>query len=725
MSWKDLNLSKKFIVGFGLILALLLVVSSWAIWGVNGIVGSAGEVIDGNKLKGEIVQREVDHLNWTVKLNALLTDEAVNELTVETDPHKCGFGKWYYGDGRSEAETLVPELKEVLREIEAPHKKLHESAVEIGKVYRQADLHLPEFLAEKEGDHLAWVNKVYAFFAENSKDLEVQMDDHLCGLGQFIYGEKGKEAAQSDRDFAKLLEEIKEPHAKLHASARKIQQSRDNKNIAFQVFQKETLPALQETQGVLKQMKSETAAKVDAVNRAKEIYATVTAPQLEQVQGLLKKVIKTTEENVMTDAEMLSQSSRTHMGIIILSLVALPFGIFVAFVIAKGILDPLRKTVVMISEMERGELLQRLKLGRGDEIGQMASAMDSFADSLETEVVANLQRLAAGDLTFDVTPRSEKDSLRQAIRKVGADLRELIQNVQVASQNVASGSQAMSSSSEEMSQGATEQAASAEEASSSIEQMTANIRQNADNAVQTEKIAVKAAEDAREGGGAVGETIRAMKEIADKIMIIEEIARQTNLLALNAAIEAARAGEHGKGFAVVAAEVRKLAERSQVAAGEINTLSVTSVGVAEKAGKMLETMVPNIQRTAELVQEIAAASREQDAGAEQISKAIQQLDLVIQQNASAAEEMASTSEELNSQADQLQEIIAFFKIDNQGQKFGRKEQVSFQSKAPSGKIRISHLTETRKQETTGKKGGVSIDLGKAGADKLDDDFERF
>jgi methyl-accepting chemotaxis protein len=221
----------------------------------------------------------------------------------------------------------------------------------------------------------------------------------------------------------------------------------------------------------------------------------------------------------------------------------------------------------------------------------------------------------------------------------------------------------MSSGAEQLSQGATEQAASLEEVSSSMEQMAANIGQNSENAQQTEKIVLKAAEDAKESGKAVVATAGAMKEIAGKIFIIEEIARQTNLLALNAAIEAARAGEHGKGFAVVASEVRKLAERSQTAVAEINTLSAASVQISEKAGEMLGRIVPDIQKTADLVQEITAASNEQSSGAGQINKAIQQLDLVIQQNASASEEMAATSEELLSQAEQLQSTIAFFSID--------------------------------------------------------------
>ncbi len=275
--------------------------------------------------------------------------------------------------------------------------------------------------------------------------------------------------------------------------------------------------------------------------------------------------------------------------------------------------------------------------------------------------------MAKGDFTanLDIDQKDEIGVLAKALNSMIDKLRSTIQEVQSGAENVASGSQEMSSSSEQLSHGATEQAASVEEITSSAEQMASNIRQNTENALQTEKIAVKVAEDAQSTGTAVGETVGAMKDIADKISIIEEIARNTNLLALNAAIEAARAGEHGKGFAVVAAEVRKLAENSGRAAAEISELSGTSVGKAEDAGKMLDAIVPEIKKTADLVQEITAASKEQDAGAEQINQAVQQLDQVVQQNASASEEMAATSEELSSQAEQLQKTIAFFHVGEQ------------------------------------------------------------
>ncbi len=283
-------------------------------------------------------------------------------------------------------------------------------------------------------------------------------------------------------------------------------------------------------------------------------------------------------------------------------------------------------------------------------------------------VVGIMEKMAGGDLTSTISERmarrrDEVGLLLASLKNMFERLSQIIREVRTGADNVASGSQQMSSTSEEMSQGATEQAASAEEVSSSMEEMSSNIKQNAENALQTEKIALKAAEDAQDSGSAVNEAVTAMNEIAAKISIIEEIARQTNLLALNAAIEAARAGEQGKGFAVVASEVRKLAERSQAAAAEISELSGNTVSIAQRAGEMLNRLVPDIKKTAELVQEISAASNEQNSGADQINRAIAQLDEVIQQNASASEELASTSEELSSQAEQLQASMEFFKID--------------------------------------------------------------
>ncbi|WP_320009368.1 methyl-accepting chemotaxis protein [Maridesulfovibrio sp.] len=338
------------------------------------------------------------------------------------------------------------------------------------------------------------------------------------------------------------------------------------------------------------------------------------------------------------------------------------------------------------------------------------------------------QSIAGGDL--DLKFNEPAIGVYGNMREMAAQLTRVVSDVRAGASNVASGSTELSASAEGLSQGATEQAASIEEVSASIEEMASNIKQNTLNAQTTEEIALKSAADAQESGSAVSEAVAAMKNIAEKISIIEEIARQTNLLALNAAIEAARAGEHGKGFAVVAAEVRKLAERSGNAAGEISELSSSTVTVAEKAGEMLENLVPNIQKTAELVQEISSASAEQNTGAGQISKAISQLDSVIQQNASASEEMASTSEQLSSQSAMLENTMSFFKVGGYGHSSyaqPRALPVSTARHAEPAHVPTAAPARPKSRQTpaTGSKaesgfGGLSLDM-----EADDSDFEKF
>ena len=500
MSWKDISLGKKMVSGIGLVLFMMTLIAAWSVYGVGRIVAGGIEATDGSKLRGELLQREVDHLKWAQVLGQYVYDDRVSELKIQLDHTQCGFGKWYYGNGKAAAEKLLPALSEPLAAIETPHRMLHESAAHIQRMRSQ-------------------------------------------GQG------------------------------------------------------------------------------------AREIYETATLAHLEHVQGLLKKMGELASLNILSEDVMLQDARKTRQTIIMLSLVMLLFGGFFGVLLTRSITRPLIKVSGILKKVADGDLRN----------GQTRA--------------------------WDLETRDELGQLFIAMKSMMARLGEVVTGVRGMSDEVTSRSRDLMAGSERMSQGTTEQAASAEEASSSVEEMSAAIKQNAENAQQTEKIALQSSADATESGQAVREAMAAMKQIAARISVIEEIARQTNLLALNAAIEAARAGEHGKGFAVVAAEVRKLAERSQDAARDIGELSISSVAVAERAGTMLARLVPDIQRTAELVQEISASSKEQSSGADQINNAIQQLNKVIQQNAASAEEVAATAGDLSSQAEQMQGAIAFFMLD--------------------------------------------------------------
>ena len=421
--------------------------------------------------------------------------------------------------------------------------------------------------------------------------------------------------------------------------------------------------------------------------------------RMERYMALLDGVMNQTGEEAAAQFRFAQIVLASALGIILL--VSIGMAIWLAMTVNKGI----SQSMTLAQAIADGDLTARAKARANDEFGDLAGALDTMAERL----------------------------------------RSVVGDVATAVRNVSAGSQELASSAEQLSQGATEQASSTEEASASMEEMAANVKQNADNASQTEKIAHQSAKDAEASGVAVSSAVDAIQTIAEKIMIVQEIARQTDLLALNAAVEAARAGEHGKGFAVVASEVRKLAERSQAAAAEIGTLSSNTVKAARDAGSMLTKLVPDIRRTADLVGEITAACREQDIGAAQINTALQQLDKVTQQNAAASEEVSATSEELSAQAEQLRDAIAFFRMDETEQDAPGQAKAATPVHAMRQRIQSSGLQAPaakadRKPKTSRQaapapqrdaaqvravaNGGFAYDLG-AAQDAEDAEFKRF
>jgi len=552
-------------------------------------------------------------------------------------------------------------------------KGLNNHAIDLSKKLQENDILNPDkYMGNLQlfrGDHYKLATEVGELLLVD-EEFQGGADPSACNFGKWIAG-----YSTSNPAIARLIQEVIPHHNKFHESVGEIKQlaARGDTTAAARIFRDEMLPSAEQVFDIFRQMRVEAQKSVEIFEEMNQTILVDAATAKSATTNMLNRAVANNGEEAdlaIHEAESASAQGTTMAwaGIGIGLAIALALGI----ILSRSITRPILAGVEFAQNMAKGDFTNEVNIHQKDEIGILA------------------------------------ESLNVMVRK----LRSVVAEVQSASENVASGSEELSSTAQSMSQGATQQAASVEEISSSMEQMSSNIRQNAENAQQTQGIAVKAAKDAEDGGKAVSEAVTAMKNIAEKITIIEEIARQTNLLALNAAIEAARAGEHGKGFAVVAAEVRKLAERSGGAAAEISELSSSTVSIAEKAGEMLTKMVPDIQKTADLIQEIASASNEQDSGAQQINKAIQQLDQVVQQNASASEEMASTSEELSSQAETLMSTMSFFRVGDAS---------SAGNRARAGRSAQKALPQ---QQNRGKSSGKGIAL-EMQEDVNDDEFERF
>ncbi|HWE42661.1 MAG TPA: methyl-accepting chemotaxis protein [Gemmatimonadaceae bacterium] len=418
--------------------------------------------------------------------------------------------------------------------------------------------------------------------------------------------EERQQKVASDAELTRDLEDIKRVSSD-ESIDRAVKQAQDLNSSALNKLEDDILSLT-------------AAGKLD---QARQVYANeylrVRKQQDDIVVSMEEEALRTKDE-ALKAAAMTYATARTTTWALLAGLLGLGLGL--AFVISRGLANPILAVSDHLRVMAQGDLTRRLEVKSGDELGEMARDFNSF--TLEME--------------------------------------RIIGEVRSGSAALASASGQVSATAQSLSQGTSEQATSVEETTASLEEMNSSITQNAENSRQTEQMATKGAANADESGAAVLETTEAMKTIAAKISIIEDIAYQTNLLALNAAIEAARAGEHGKGFAVVATEVRKLAERSQTAATEISALASGSVKVAERSHVLLRDLVPAIRKTADLVQEVAAASREQATGVTQINRAMMQVDQVTQRNASASEELASTAEEMAAQAETLQQLMSFFRV---------------------------------------------------------------
>ncbi len=819
MSWSHLTIGKKIAFGFSVVIVLLVLIGVMSYVGVGSIVENAEEVIAGNKLDGNLAQKEVDHLNWVNQVNALLTDEAVTTLNVQTDDHECGFGKWLFGEGRKEAEALVPSLVPLLKEIEAPHLALHHSAIEINKVFKQPHERLALNLADRLIDHVNWVaqlgsslaiesgeiqtkvfqlkrsvdqaiasirsidavtpyadeetrkskaaqlirgmlfgenNESYVFVldsdvhvavhpanpklegkdfthqkdgkgraifsemvrtgvekgngfslyhwpmpgrnepvpkisyvklyepfnwivgigvyldSEDPKLLEradgfvkgepfsagIELDHTQCAFGKFLADPKTKALAASFPELKAAFDAIDEPHKRLHHSAALIEEkvNQQQMDVAIKIFNQETQKDMEEVKHHFHEAIDAENALQQGMNAANKVYAEQTVPNLAKVQTLLNEIRQTARENIMTDQVLLDAAAGTQRNVSIIAAIAIVAALFLAFIIARGIITA----------------LTRITEGLNEAAGQVASA-----------------------------------------------------------------SSQVSSTSQSLAEGASQQAASIEETSSSMEEMSSMTKLNAENSHRADGLMREANHIVTEANGAMDQLTQSMQDITSAseetskiIKTIDEIAFQTNLLALNAAVEAARAGEAGAGFAVVADEVRSLAMRAAEAAkntaelieGNVVKVKEGSQLVSSTNSSFVKVMESSV-KVGELISGISDASNEQSEGISQVNTAISEMDKVVQGNAANAEESASASEEMSAQAEQLRDFVGDLMMMVTGKKLVRSPRKGRQSLRRPVPKRTQQVTQAKRALPSQSAGEVHPDQQISFDD--DDDFKDF
>ena len=419
------TVNQRITIGFGIILTLFILCGFLSFWGTNSIINNASDVIDGNRLDGELAQREVDHLNWVNKVNSLLTDDKITTLNVQTDDHKCGFGKWLYGEGRKEAEHLVPELTPLIKKIEKPHADLHKSAIKIGQQFRQADPSLGNFLREKKVDHLQWMNKVKdAFLDDTITSLDVQMDHTKCSLGKWLYSDQVNAQKNANQELATLINEITKPHLQLHQSAKQIDELVREGSIQYAIafYNNNTAKFAHSTLAAIDRTLSWQDQQLQGIQKANTTYATETAPTLKQVQNLLHTIRKEAKNKIMTDKVMLNAAGNTKTQVSLITILAVISGMAISYLIGSMLTKILGKATREVQISANQVASAAAEIANGSQLlSDSASRQAAFAEESST----SLAEVAEKSKETTILTQGSEELMKENIRKSGQSLKAL------------------------------------------------------------------------------------------------------------------------------------------------------------------------------------------------------------------------------------------------------------------------------------------------------------
>ncbi|MCP4704959.1 MAG: chemotaxis protein [candidate division Zixibacteria bacterium] len=599
MSEKKMSLAKKIGGGFAIILVMLGFIAVWSITGVGDIVSNASEVIDGNKLRGEMVQKEVDHLNWANKVVTLLTDEETTKLNVQTDPHKCAFGKWYYGEGRKHAEELVPELTAILAELEVPHRHLHKSAIEIGKNFQQADVALTGFLQAKKGDHLKWMHKVKDAFIHNDDKLKVQMDPTKCGLGKWMLSPEVANLKLQYPEFANMLTRVVEPHNHLHESSIHIDKllNEGKTDEAVKYYGENTENYAQQTLAAIDKTLEWQENRVHGMNEANRIFAQKSKPNLVEIQTLLKKVNKTVEENVMTDEQMLHSASNTKTIVTIIAIAAGLLGIFLAVTIARGI----TKTMIKIIDSLSSGAEQV-----GSASGQVASASQSLAEG-SSEQASSLEETSSSLEEMASMTRQNAENTKQA-SNLSTD----------TSTTTDKGMNAMNSMAEAM-----------QEIKKSSDETAKIIKVIDEIAFQTNLLALNAAVEAARAGEAGKGFAVVAEEVRNLAQRSAEAAKDTNSLIEGSQKNAEAGVKSSEELVEILKNINGGIQKVTNLMGEVTAASDEQAQGVEQLNTAVGQLDQVTQQNASNAEESSSASEELASQAQELQRAVEELSLIV------------------------------------------------------------------------------------------------